>query len=68
MTKPIAVALAVALAAGAVLACGMSSEPDYRACAVCGAQVAISPEPALNHWISGDSVVCNDCWKMLNNR
>jgi hypothetical protein len=66
MTKPIVIALAVVLVAGAVLAC--SSEPDYRPCAVCGAQVAISPEPALNHWISGDSVVCSDCWKMLNNR
>lgn len=68
MTKPIAVALAVALAAGAVLVCGMNSEPDYRDCAVCGANVAISPEPALNHWISGDSVVCNDCWRDINKR
>ncbi len=68
MIKQIVLALAVALATGAVLACSMSSEPDYRPCAVCGARVAISPEPALNHWISGDSVVCDDCWKMLNNR
>lgn len=68
MIKPIALVIAVALAAGAVLACSMSTEPDYQPCAVCGAQVAISPEPALNHWISGDSVVCNDCWKTLNNR
>lgn len=68
MTKQIALALAVALAAGAVLACSMSSEPDYRPCAVCGSKVAINPEPALNHWISGDSVVCNDCWEMLNRR
>jgi hypothetical protein len=66
MTKPIAVALAVALLAGAVFAC--SSEPDYQPCVLCGSKVAISPEPALNHWISGDSVVCDDCWKMLNNR
>ena len=68
MIKPIAAALAVALAMGAVLVCGAISEPDYQPCAVCGAQVAISPEPALNHWISGDSVVCNYCWEMLNNR
>ena len=68
MTKPIAVALAVALAAGAVLLVSANSEPDYRPCAVCGAQVAISPEPSLNHWISDDSVVCNDCWKMLRTR
>ena len=67
MSKPIVIALAVALVVVAVLAC--SGEPDYQPCAVCGAQVAISPEPALNHWISGDSVVCYDCWeKMLNNR
>lgn len=68
MTKPISVALAVALVAGAVLVCGAISEPDYRPCAVCGAQVDISPEPSLNHWISGDSVVCDDCWKMLRTR
>lgn len=68
MTKPIIRALAVALVMGAVLVIGASTEPDYRPCAVCGAKVAISPEPALNHWISGDSVVCNDCWKMVNNR
>ena len=68
MTKQIAFALAVALAMGAVLVCGAITEPDYQPCAVCGAQVAISPEPSLNHWISGDSVVCNDCWEMLNNR
>lgn len=68
MIKPIIRALAVALVMGAVLVIGASTEPDYRPCAVCGALVAISPEPALNHWISGDSVVCNDCWKMLNRR
>lgn len=68
MTKPVALALAVALAAGAVLACGSITEPDYQSCAVCGAQVAISPEPSLNHWISGDSVVCNDCWETLHRR
>lgn len=68
MTKLIIRALFVALVMGAVLACGAISEPDYRPCAVCGSQVAISPEPSLNHWISGDSVVCNRCWEMLNNR
>lgn len=69
MTKPIIRVLAVALVMGAVLACGMSSEPDYRLCGVCDAQVAISPEPALNHWISSDTVVCDNCWKkMLNNK
>lgn len=68
MTKLIVRALAVALAVGAVLACGKCTEPDYRPCAVCGAQVAVSPEPSLNHWISGDSVVCDDCWKMLGTR
>lgn len=68
MTKQIALALIVALAMGAVLVFGAITEPDYRPCAVCGAQVAISPEPSLNHWISGDSVVCNDCWKTLITR
>lgn len=68
MTKQIALALAVALVMGAVLVCGAISEPDYQPCAVCGAQVAISPEPALNHWISDDSVVCDKCWKMLRTR
>lgn len=69
MTKLIICVLAVAVAMGAVLACGMISEPDYRPCGVCGAQVAISPEPALNHWISSDTVVCDNCWKkMLNNK
>lgn len=68
MIKQIALALAVALVMGAVLVIGASTETDYQPCAVCGAQVAISPEPSLNHWISGDSVVCNDCWEMLNRR
>ena len=66
MTRPIILALAVVLVAGAVLACGTNSEPDYRPCAVCGVEVAINSEPALNHWVSGDSVVCNDCWKTLS--
>ena len=68
MIKLIIRALAVALVMGAVLVIGASTEPDYQPCAVCGSKVAISPEPALNHWISGDSVVCNDCWKTMNNR
>lgn len=68
MTKQIVRALAVALVMGVVLVIGAISEPDYQPCAVCGAQVAISPEPALNHWISDDSVVCNDCWETLHRR
>lgn len=68
MIKQIALALVVALVMGAVLVCGAISEPDYQPCAVCGAQVAISPEPSLNHWISGDSAVCNNCWETLNRR
>lgn len=68
MTKPVTLALAVALVVGVVLVIGAISEPDYQPCAVCGAQVAISPEPVLNHWISGDSVVCNECWKMMRTR
>lgn len=68
MIKLIIRALAVALVMGVVLVIGAITEPDYQPCAVCGAQVAINPEPALNHWISGDSVVCSSCWEMLNRR